>query len=64
MPLKTLEQMPDQQTAPAQHASNKLGRRSFLTRAVGGLTLGFLLPEISRIGEMQAAVPGQVNTWL
>jgi isoquinoline 1-oxidoreductase subunit beta len=39
-------------------------RRGFLTTAAGGLTISFLLPEVSRLGELQAAVPGQVNTWL
>ncbi|MEZ5353839.1 MAG: molybdopterin cofactor-binding domain-containing protein [Bryobacteraceae bacterium] len=37
-------------------------RRAFLT---GGLSLAFLLPEVSRVAELQAAtVPGQVNAWL
>ena len=39
-------------------------RRGFLTTAAGGFTLSFLLPEVSRLGEIQAASPGQVNTWL
>ncbi len=39
-------------------------RRGFITAATGGLTLSFLLPEINRLGELQAAVPGTVNTWL
>lgn len=45
----------------AQH-----GRRDFLVKAAGGLSLGFFLPEISKIAEAQAstAVPGQVNVWL
>lgn len=39
-------------------------RRGFITAATGGLTLSFLLPEFNRLGELQAAAPGTVNTWL
>jgi isoquinoline 1-oxidoreductase subunit beta len=39
-------------------------RRGFLTSAIGGLTVSFLLPEFNRLGELQAAVPGTLNTWL
>ena len=44
----------------------QLGRRNFLVRAAGGLSLGFLLPDISKIAEAQAstAVPGKVNAFL
>ncbi len=45
-------------------AENRLGRRGFLVRAAGGLSLGFLLPEVSRFGEAEAATPGTVNAWL
>jgi isoquinoline 1-oxidoreductase beta subunit len=45
--------------------SRKIGRRSFLVTAGGGLTLGFFCPEISRVAELQAAPAStQVNTWL
>lgn len=44
--------------------SRGCGRRSFLISATGGLTLGFFIPEVSRLGELEAATPGQVNTWL
>jgi len=57
MPTTTLEPLTKQTT-------QKLGRRGFLVQAAGGLTLSFLLPEISRLGHIQAAMPGQVNTWL
>ena len=43
---------------------NKLGRRGFLTYATGGLTLGFVIPELSRIGELEAAVATQINSFL
>ena len=44
----------------------QLGRRNFLVRTAGGLSLGFCLPEISKIAEVQAATaaPGQINAWL
>ena len=43
---------------------HKVGRRGFLATA-GGLTLGFFLPEVSRLGEAEAATTGTtVNTWL
>src|ERR1700682_2240084 len=44
----------------------QLDRRSFLVKTVGGLSLGFFLPAISKVAELQAstAVPGQVNAWL
>ena len=42
---------------------SKLGRRNFLGRMAGGLTLGLFIPEISRLGEVEAA-NGQVNSWL
>jgi isoquinoline 1-oxidoreductase beta subunit len=43
----------------------KLDRRRFLTTAGGGLTLALFLPEVSRLGEVEAATPGTpVNTWL
>ncbi len=42
---------------------SKLGRRNFLGRMAGGLTLGLFIPEVSRLGEVEAAT-GQVNTWL
>ncbi len=41
-----------------------LGRRRFLASAVGGLSLGFFIPEVSRLGEVEAAPTGQVNAWL
>ena len=40
-----------------------MGRRSFLVTAACGLTLGFFLPEVSRLGHVEAA-GGTVNTWL
>lgn len=41
-------------------------RRNFLATAAGGLSVGFFIPEVSRIAELQAspANPGQVNSWL
>ena len=60
MPTNTLEMNP----VAGKTEERKLGRRGFLTSAIGGLTVSFLLPEITRLGELQAAVPGQVNTWL
>lgn len=44
--------------------SQVCGRRSFLISATGGLTLGFFIPEVTRLGQLEAATPGQVNTWL
>jgi isoquinoline 1-oxidoreductase subunit beta len=45
----------------------KMGRRSFLVTAGGGLTLGFFCAEISRVAELRAQTgptSTQVNTWL
>ncbi len=39
-------------------------RRGFLTTAVGGLTLTFAMPELSRVADLEAAPDGQVNAWL
>lgn len=44
--------------------SRHCDRRSFLISASGGLTLGFFIPEVTRLGQLEAAVPGQVNAWL
>jgi isoquinoline 1-oxidoreductase subunit beta len=43
-----------------------MARRDFLVMAGGGLTLAFVCPEVSRVGELFAnSPPGtQVNTWL
>ena len=51
-------------TLDTQHS--QVDRRSFLVRAAGGFSLGFFLPELSKIAEAQAstAVSGQVNVWL
>lgn len=49
---------------PSKKQESGLGRRDFLVRAAGGLTLGFFLPEASRFGEAEAAAGGQVNSWL
>jgi isoquinoline 1-oxidoreductase beta subunit len=40
-----------------------IDRRKFLITSAGGLSLGFFLPEISRLGEVQAATT-KVNSWL
>ena len=55
MPTMTLEKNQQKQGST---------RRGFLSAAAGGLTLSFLLPEVTRLDELQAAVPGTVNTWL
>jgi isoquinoline 1-oxidoreductase beta subunit len=39
-------------------------RRRHLLGAAGGLTLGFLLPLVTREGQAEAAAPGAVNSWL
>jgi isoquinoline 1-oxidoreductase beta subunit len=45
--------------------TTRLDRRKFLATAGGGLTLALFLPEVSRLGEVEAATPGtQVNAWL
>ena len=45
--------------------TSTFGRRQFLGTAAGGFTLAFFLPEVSRLGEMEAAGPStQVNAWL
>jgi isoquinoline 1-oxidoreductase beta subunit len=41
----------------------RIGRRTFLSSAAGGLVLGFFLPEVSRLGEVLAANT-KVNSWL
>ncbi len=42
-----------------------IGRRDFLVMAGGGLTLGFICPEISRVSELRAgSLNTQVNSWL
>jgi isoquinoline 1-oxidoreductase subunit beta len=42
-----------------------IGRRGFLkATAATGFTLGFFLPEVNRLGEMEAATNTTVNTWL
>lgn len=42
-----------------------MDRRSFLGGAVSGLTLAFFLPEVNRMGELDAATGGTaVNSWL
>jgi isoquinoline 1-oxidoreductase beta subunit len=40
-----------------------IDRRKFLITSVGGLSLGFFIPEITRLGEVQAAST-TVNSWL
>jgi isoquinoline 1-oxidoreductase subunit beta len=40
-----------------------MSRREFIATAAGGLSLAFFLPEVTRLGEVEAAV-SQVNTWL
>jgi isoquinoline 1-oxidoreductase subunit beta len=51
--------------APERSKKTRLRRREFLATAAGGFTLSFLMPEISRVSELQAApTPGQVNAWL
>ena len=42
----------------------KVARRGFLSLATGGLTLGFIVPELSRMGELEAATTTQVNSFL
>ncbi len=45
--------------------NEKTDRRSFLTSAVSGLTLAFFMPEVNRMGELDAASTGVgVNSWL
>lgn len=42
-----------------------IARRRVLSSVTGGLTIGFFLPEVTRLGEvLAAAMPGQVNAWL
>lgn len=56
---------PTREIVPAPAPRHGLGRRGFLSTAASGLTLGFFLPEVSRLGELSAATaPGQVNAWL
>ena len=49
-------------------SAKRISRRRFLVSAGGGLALGFLLPEISRLGRSAAAAPAaggtSVNAWL
>ena len=40
-----------------------IDRRKFLITSVGGLSLGFFIPEVTRLGEVQAAST-TVNSWL
>lgn len=49
-----------------QEEKLELGRRDFLVRGLGGLTLGLFLPEVSRVSELEAAAAAvsQVNSWL
>ncbi len=48
-----------------KQAKTGIARRNVLAAASGGLTIGFFMPELSRLGEAFAApVPGQVNAWL
>jgi len=52
-------------TAPELRKNEtRIGRRGFLSFATGGLTLGFLMPEFSGIGELDAATITQVNSFL
>ena len=52
-------------TTPEPRSEEKrLGRRGFLTFATGGLTLGFIIPELSRMGELEAATTTRVNSFL
>ncbi|MFN7924514.1 MAG: molybdopterin cofactor-binding domain-containing protein [Bryobacteraceae bacterium] len=44
---------------------NATGRRQFLATATGGFTLAFVMPEVSKIAELEAAgAGGKVNVWL
>ena len=56
MKTPTLEPRPD---------STGLDRREFFASAVKGLTLAFVMPEVSRLSELEAAGSGgTVNAWL
>ena len=54
----------ENKTESTELTQKGMARRGFLVRAAGGLSLGLLLPEVSRLGELAAAVPGTVNAWL
>ncbi|MGE0883942.1 MAG: molybdopterin cofactor-binding domain-containing protein [Blastocatellales bacterium] len=48
---------------------NQIGRREFLISTAGGFSLGFFLPGFSRLNEVEAEPPGQVdgtqiNAWI
>jgi isoquinoline 1-oxidoreductase beta subunit len=45
-------------------AARKLARRDFLVRAAGGLIVGFVLPDASQLGQLEAATITAVNSWL
>ena len=50
---------------PETASRRAMTRRDFFVRTAGGLALGFLLTELSRIEEVEAAASGtQVRTWL
>lgn len=51
-------------TPEPRNEEKRLGRRGFLTFATGGLTLGFIIPEMSRMGELEAATTTRVNSFL
>jgi isoquinoline 1-oxidoreductase beta subunit len=49
----------------ARKTETHVSRRDFLVKTAGGLTLAFFLPEVTRLGEVDAAASGtQVNSWL
>ena len=47
-----------------QTSTGALSRRSFLVRTGGGLTLGFMLSELTRLDVAEAASGAAVTTWL
>lgn len=57
--------MPTETHVKAETTPGQVSRRDFLARTASGLTLAFFLPELSRLGDVEAlGAGGQVNSWL